>query len=157
MKGRKLAYLISVLTVLGACNSGKQLIKNKDLDKACEENLLWLFSVLEPYNGLLKVKVDNFETDTAFQNFVQIRYWNNMFDCWFETLDKEEVMKLYGKPNKVTIGRNEIKTYEYFIYSKDCPDTTYLNNYFHDCGVMRFEFDKNGNPKGGMLELTRIK
>lgn len=148
--GASLFFSMILLSI--SCNSGKSLIKQKDISIKCKDNLLWLYNSLEKSNGILKVKIDNFEKDSTFQNELQKRYYLDFDNCLFTTFSKEELLKLYGKPNKISINkRDTIETFIYNVASKTCKDTT-----GHKCGVIYYEFDNKGKPKGGLLELISL-
>lgn len=151
-----LKLLLSTLLILVlACNSAKRIVKKKDMSEECKGSIVWLYNSLERKNGLLEVKFENFEQDTAFQNDL----WKKFSVCTFgRNLTKSEVKKLYGEPNKITIGtRTQHETFYYIIKSENCQDglSVHVRNY--TCGHIRFEFDKEGTPIGGFIQLLESK
>lgn len=142
-----LIFFIKLLSI--PCNSGKNLIKQKDISSKCKDNLLWLYNSLEKSNGILKIKIETFEKGTTFQNELQRRYYLDFGNCFFTTFSKEKLVKSYGKPNKISISeRDKVETYIHKVASKTCQDTT-----GRKCGVIYYEFDKKGKQKDGGCPL----
>lgn len=135
-----------------------KIIKQKNISEQCTEGLLWLYKTLEKENGLLKIKTENFATDVDFQYQLNEYFYKDYGNCLFKNLTKEEVVKMYGDPHRISNNaRNAVESFEYFIVALNCSDMAVIQNGVEACGLLRFKFDQEDQPIGGILDLTNMQ
>ena len=145
--------LFSSILFLFACNPAKKIVKHKDISDECKESIVWLYNLFEKENGLLKVKIENFQKDTAFQR----QQWVRRTTCTFgRNLSTKEVKQLYGEPHKITIGaRTKNRTFTYYVMSETCRDSMAILSDVNTCGSIKFTFDNKGKPIKGRVLLVK--
>lgn len=150
-------YLVVILVCFVACNSVDRVTKQRDLQPDCREKIKWLYSNFKKKGKLLEPKGDISSDKSNPLGDVGSIEWYQSFGCLFNSLYREDIEKMYGKPNRITTRYDSLVIIEYYIKTKDCDNVMQTNHLQHECGVIKYEFNLQGEPKGGLIELTRIK
>ena len=154
MKCQSILILFATISIFSfACNPAKKIVKHKDISDECKRSIVWLYNSLEKKNGILKVKIENFQKDTAFQR----QLWTRFAVCTFgRNLNIKEVKQLYGEPHKITVhARTKDRTYTYYVMSDTCRDSMAILSDVNTCGDISFIFDNKGKPINGRIMLVK--